>query len=117
VKWQNSHGARFAKTTANCSNSLTVLPVYIFKSMFLDNLWLWDKEWKYFGKCKKVHVLKVRVSLLWKPGTRLGLLQIQRSDWLLNQGPLRTASHMRHRFDMGLDSAVFDSPNQMHKTF
>jgi endonuclease I len=20
VKWQNSHGARFAKTTANCSN-------------------------------------------------------------------------------------------------
>ena len=21
VKWQNSHGARFAKTTANCSNS------------------------------------------------------------------------------------------------
>jgi hypothetical protein len=24
--------------------TILVLPVYIFKSMFLDNLWLWDEE-------------------------------------------------------------------------
>jgi hypothetical protein len=27
VKWQNSHGARFARTTANCSNSFCHFPL------------------------------------------------------------------------------------------
>jgi hypothetical protein len=45
VKWQNSHGARFAKATANCSNSFCHFHLILSVSRPQRPLILFDGSW------------------------------------------------------------------------